>query len=153
MILTLLIDLEGVFRSMVISSSFVIDDMYLLQLVRCWLHLHGCSDSECHNLAHAWFFGGALNSSSNMSRNVSRWYSFQLLRLDSSWWTSSSILRATWTGIRIHGMDLSKYFWVRKILWNQKSRDESKAAFSWKERRELSTLWIKQRGDRSKKVS
>ena len=25
----------------------------------------------------------------------------------------------TWTGIRIRGMDLSKYFGVRKILWNK----------------------------------
>jgi len=46
----------------------------------------------------------------------------------------------------------------KKIYFgNQKSRDESKAAFIWKERRgtieKLSTLQVKQREDESKKVS
>jgi hypothetical protein len=47
----------------------------------------------------------------------------------------------------------SKYIYIFKseeIFWNQKSRDESKAAFIWKEGRgtmgKLDTLKIKQKG-------
>ena len=35
----------------------------------------------------------------------------------------------TWTGIRIRGTDHLSIFESEEILWNQKSRDESKEAF------------------------
>ena len=47
----------------------------------------------------------------------------------------------TWTGIRIRGMDL-----LKGILWEKKSRDESKAAFSWKERRDTEHIVNKAKG-------
>jgi hypothetical protein len=47
-------------------------------------------------------------------------------------------------------MDHLSIFESEEILWNQKSRDESKAAFIWKERRgtmeKLDTLKTKQKG-------
>ena len=41
----------------------------------------------------------------------------------------------TWTGIRICGTDNLNNFESEEVLWNQKLRDDSKAAFIWKERR------------------
>ena len=110
---------------MVTSSSFVIDDTCLLQLVQRWLHIHDCSGSECHSLTQTWV-GGERNSSSNLSRNMRRWYSFQLLRLDSSWWTSSSILQTAWTGIRTRGTNHLNNFESEDILWNPSQEMNSK---------------------------
>ena len=36
--------------------------------------------------------------------------------------TSSSILQTTWTGIRIHGMDLSKYFFESERYFGIKNQ-------------------------------
>ena len=56
----------------------------------------------------------------------------------------------SWTGIRICGTDRLNIFELEEILWNQKSRDEPKAAFIWKEKRgtmgKLDILKIKQKG-------
>ena len=59
----------------------------------------------------------------------------------------------TWTGIRIRGTDNLIIFESEEILWNQKSRDESKAAFIWKERRDTKHIVNEAREDRSKKES
>ena len=52
-----------------------------------------------------------------------------------------------WTGIRTRGTNHLNIFESEGILWNQKSSDESKGAFIWKERRgtmgKLGTLKIK----------
>ena len=52
----------------------------------------------------------------------------------------------TWTGIRIHGTDNLIIFESEEILWNQKSRDESKSAFTWKERRDTEHIVNKEKG-------
>ena len=57
----------------------------------------------------------------------------------------------TWTGIRIRGTDHLSIFESEEILWNQKSRDESKEAFIGQEIRRdtmvrLVTLKIIQSG-------
>ena len=48
------------------------------------------------------------------------------------------------TGIRVRDMDHLDNFESKEILWNQESRDEPRAAFIWKERKDtmgkLSTL-------------
>ena len=49
----------------------------------------------------------------------------------------------TWTDIRIHGTNNLIIFESEEILWNQKSRDESKAAFIWEERRCILLLFFK----------
>ena len=52
----------------------------------------------------------------------------------------------TWTGIRIRGTDNLIIFESEEILWNQKSRDESKSAFTWKERRDTEHIVNKAKG-------
>ena len=112
---------------MVISFSFVVDDMCLLQFVQHWLHLRDCSGSESvitslrpDSLVVLWIFHPTWTG---------MWTSgtiFQSLRLDSSWWTSSSILQMAWTGIRTRGTNHLKNFESEDILWNPSQEMNSK---------------------------
>ena len=52
----------------------------------------------------------------------------------------------TWTGIRIRGMNHLSIFESEDILWNKKLRDESKAAFIWKERIDTEHIVNKAKG-------
>ena len=45
--------------------------------------------------------------------------------------------------MRTRGTDHLFFFELEQILWNQKSRDESKAAFIWEERRCILLLFFK----------
>jgi len=52
----------------------------------------------------------------------------------------------TWTGIRIRGIGHLSIFESGEILWNQNSKDESKAAFIWKEKRGTEHIVNKAKG-------
>jgi len=122
----LLIELEGVLLSLIIYSSFVVEDMCLLQFVQCWLHLRDCSGSESvitslrpNSLVVLWI----LHSLEQECEQVVR---FQLLELGSSWRTSNSMLQMAWMGIRVRGTDNLNNFESEEILWNQNQGMNSK---------------------------
>ena len=150
----LLIKLEGVLLSMVTSSSFVVDDTWLLQLVQRWLHRRVCSSSESviillrlDSLVVLWILrptwaemlaGGTVSNCFDLTPHD---------KLVAPFFGRLGLVLGYVVWIYLNIFESERYFGIKNQGMNRKWH------FLGKKGETLSTLWIKQRGDRSKKVS